>query len=437
MLNRWTRFLTAPQTLNFPRLELIAGDWEGPVVVGSGEVRSNDLHGFKFSLEGVPGDLAHAMRSIRRIDQEPYNGLARLRLVGTDSDGVEWMLGWTIPSYSIGNSSWTFRGELETIIPLAEDRDDEEGTELRYVLPEGSQLHWVLVRTVIASGSERPLRRQRRIEAAGAIIDLAYDPGARVLTLKASPSQDLPLTYAENWLSEPFRILFGQPISPRLVSRQIPGQAAIIFIAPIARRIPEAGWAALWNDDTMAREAFWSLYAQILTYLAESRREARDLDPHQLTRFYEEVMIASRGSRWVWAMTFASVIEGLVKMIDPDSLPANQAALDAFIAHVQTSPEGTGELQGPAIAAVANLGRTSVIDKIRGLERAGLVTPRQRKAWVKLRNKVMHGSLVSPYSSQTEDDRLLALAEMMHALTQELLRRGTAQAETGDTTEPQ
>lgn len=372
------------------------------------------------------------MRSIRRIDQEPYNGLARLRLVGTDIDGVEWVLGWTIPSYSIIGSVWTFRGELEAIIPLAGDRDEGGGTELRYVVPEGSLAHWVFVRTVISAGGEQPLRRQLRIEAAGAVIDLAYDPDARVLTLKASPSEDLPLTYAENWLSEPFRILFGQLVSPRLVARQIPDQAATIFIAPIARWIPEASWAALWDYDTMAQEEFWPTYAQILTHLAESRREARDLEPHQLTRFYEEVIVASRGSRWVWAMTFASVIEGLVKLINPDQLPMNQAALDAFIAHIQDSPEGTEELQGPAIAAVANLGRTSAVDKIRALENAGVVTSRQRKAWVKLRNKVMHGSLVSPYSSQTEDDRLMALAEMMHALTRELLRRRTAQAQASE-----
>lgn len=338
------------------------------------------------------------------------------------------MLGWTVPSYSIIGSAWTVRGELDAIVPLVQDRDDGAGTELRYVVPEGSLAHWVFVRTVIAPGGEQPLRRQLRIEAAGAVIDLAYDPDARVLTLKASPSQDLPLTYAENWFSEPFRILFGQLVSPRLVARQIPDQAATIFIAPIARRIPEASWAALWDYDTKALEEFWSTYVQILTHLAESRREACDLNPHHITRFYEEVIVASRGSRWVWAMTFASVIEGLVKLIDPDPLPANQAALDAFIAHIQASPEETEELQGPAIAAVANLDRTSAVDKIRALESAGVVTSRQRKGWVKLRNKVMHGSLVSPYSSQTEDDQLIALAEMMHALTREILRRSTASA---------
>jgi hypothetical protein len=35
----------------------------------------------------------------------------------------------------------------------------------------------------------------------------------------------------------------------------------------------------------------------------------------------------------------------------------------------------------------------------------------------------MHGSLISPYSGEEQDRTLMNLAEMMHALTRELLQR--------------
>jgi len=38
---------------------------------------------------------------------------------------------------------------------------------------------------------------------------------------------------------------------------------------------------------------------------------------HKITVLYEEVIQASRGSRWLWALTFASSIEGLVRMLSP------------------------------------------------------------------------------------------------------------------------
>ncbi|MFT4253065.1 MAG: hypothetical protein QM608_11320 [Caulobacter sp.] len=427
LLERWTPFLSAPVTLSFPTLELLADGHEPPIAIGHGEVVSPDLHRFEYTLVARPTDLARAMRAIRRIDEEPYDGTARLRLVGTDADGVEWMLGWTAPRYEIGADSWRFTGDLDSLIPTSGEIAGAPGTELRYVVPDASRMHWIFAQTVITPVEGSAALRERVLEVLGAYIRLAYDPIERVLTLRATPSLALPITYAENWISEPFRILFGQLISPRLVGRQTDATSGLVFIATTAKRIPEAGWAALWDDARMNREDFWPLYSQLLTYLALAPRAPADgLEPHTLTRYYHEIILASRGSRWVWAMTFASAIEGLVKLIAPDPLPPNQPAIDAIVAHIQGAPEIAEDLKGPAIAAVTSLDRASAMDKIRALEAQGVVTARQRKAWAKLRNSVMHGRLVSPYSDRTEDDRLIALAEMTHALTLRLVRGGSS-----------
>jgi hypothetical protein len=44
---------------------------------------------------------------------------------------------------------------------------------------------------------------------------------------------------------------------------------------------------------------------------------------------------------------------------------------------------------------------------------------------MKVRNRVMHGELVSPYSSEEDDQILVDLADLLRALTWEAARRGT------------
>jgi hypothetical protein len=66
--------------------------------------------------------------------------------------------------------------------------------------------------------------------------------------------------------------------------------------------------------------------------------------------------------------------------------------------------------------------RSAKITPMRALRAAGVITEAQLSAWDTTRNEVMHGGLVSPYSREEEDTRLLALAATMHSLTRELLR---------------
>ena len=54
-----------------------------------------------------------------------------------------------------------------------------------------------------------------------------------------------------------------------------------------------------------------------------------------------------------------------------------------------------------------------------------MITAAQASAWEEIRNAVAHGSLLSRYSTEEDDTKLLHLASMMHALTLELVRRST------------
>ena len=46
-----------------------------------------------------------------------------------------------------------------------------------------------------------------------------------------------------------------------------------------------------------------------------------------------------------------------------------------------------------------------------------MITSNQFDAWYAVRNQVMHGNLVSPWSSQKLVERMRLLAELMHRLS--------------------
>lgn len=73
-------------------------------------------------------------------------------------------------------------------------------------------------------------------------------------------------------------------------------------------------------------------------------------------------------------------------------------------------------------------GNLPVETRLKDLERQGVVTDQQRVAWRDVRHAVMHGQLVSPWSTRDEDQRIRDLAELLRRLTRELLRRSSGAA---------
>jgi hypothetical protein len=205
------------------------------------------------------------------------------------------------------------------------------------------------------------------------------------------------------------------------VARNLGNGRTIVFIRPSPGLIRGAGWAALWNGHQPAtgKAAFWSLYAKLLVARARDEGGQPNFEANKVTKLYEEIIQAARGSRWVWALTFASSIEGLAKLlfrrVKSVAIPIPRVSTNWS----RTSTSG----QVPAVSAVHRTAEITTIHILRELKTSGVVTADQLSAWTEIRNSVMHGNLVSPYSSEEEDGKLLALAAMMHALTSEILRR--------------
>ncbi|MGA8498336.1 MAG: hypothetical protein WB764_22810 [Xanthobacteraceae bacterium] len=431
--------MITPKTLVFPRMELKGYDHAPPIVVGTGEVHMNSMGEFAYSLTGTPADIPYAFREMNRQRENPYDGLAMFRLVGDDLAGIKWAGGYTNPRPDVRGTQWTFTGTFESL--TADDSGDsvskDVGVELLFPLRVGDPMSFHLARYVRSDLAIGAPRFEYETEILGSKIRFVYERDNSTLLVTASLSEQLSPPFAENWLSEPLRILFGQLIFPRLVARNLGKGRAWVSVRRSPDLVSGAGWTALWggkNSNSQDNCAFWSSYAALLRYIALDRAKSGtpNFEANKITRLYEECIQAARGSRWVWALTFASSIEGLTSSLiqhapkpSAEETAAYLAEVDQvekFIKYIQGVP---GEDRHKKIAAGA-LRRSVSMTTIRALRRmkaAGIITEEQLSAWEAMRHAVMHGSLVSPYSTKEEDEKLLALAEMMHALTRELLRR--------------
>ena len=437
-LDRWREFLATPKTLVLPRMELIGFDHTPPIVVGSGEIQMNSPHEFAFNLTGTPSDIGYALKEINRLREDIYAPAARFRLSGTDDKGVNWMGGWTVPRVDMIQNGWTFAGELQAL--SVEDQSEtvshDAGAEAIFPLRVGDPMTIHLARYVRNDLPGQDASREYEFETLGSKIHFVYEPGSTLL-ITASQSAEFGPPYAENWLAEPLRILFGQPIYPRLVSRNFGDGRAFVSIRQSPPILPSARWLALWQmPDEWSKDnaAFWSSYAGLLSLIARDRDESGDpnFEANKITRLYDECIQASRVTRWVWALTIASAIEALGKRLDkrrggPSQSNAQppsgtEKAITALASHIGAW-DGDEALKKIAVEA---LRRPPSRGARRILRESGVVTAAQLAAWTEIRNSVMHGGMISPYSTKEEDEKLLLLADMLHGLTHEMVRTAVA-----------
>ncbi|MBR9973338.1 hypothetical protein [Magnetospirillum sulfuroxidans] len=426
ILDRLQRFAEVGTVITCSKMTLLAGDNEPPLVVGSGEVVVSSETSFCYRIQGVPEDIGHALRTLNRIQQDPYDGCLRERLEAVAEDGTRLLCGWTIAKVDPGGhgEDWIFSGEFDSII-VTNDGPTALFTEVIYLLPAHHMARIVLRRFFPKPGVDG--KSVHRMSILDTDVTFTLDDQDNKLLIHAPGTTQLPVTFTENWLGEPLRILFGQLIYPRFVARGI-GTYVMNWVRPSPPWSERADACALWQGEKafIDKEGFWTSYARLLAYVAS----VRDFEANAITELYVEVIQASSGSRWVWALTYASAAEGLVNLIFPrgswrsdmetTEIAKLETQIDKFKAYIDLWT-GDARFKKPAKNAASRILETSAAIGLRQLRDAGWVTADQYKAWDTLRNKVMHGNLVSPYSSAKDDKLLLDISGLLHALTRRII----------------
>lgn len=432
-LKRWQHLAAAPQTITLPQMELLAGDREPPIVKGSGEIHLESPSSFEYTLSGLPEDVAYTLKQIQRQRDNRYDGLKRFRLIGTATDGTEYMAGWTIPRIETGRDAWTFSGECEGL--LTDDvnvaASSSGATEVQFIIPRHHRAFLLLEHFVTTPRADGPPAPRYDLDIEGTTLQFRFDAKASLLTISTPGSDLLPLTLTENWLGEPLRVLFGQLVFPRLVARSFPKGGAMIRVGPAPIWHRDSDWTGLWSEEDLSgKDRFWRLYADLLLFVAR----AGDFESHKVTKLYEEIIQASRGSRWITALTLASSVEGLIRILSPRGTKradADHDAATALIGHIRSwsdpsKPKATiDRLKSIASNAIHYAANTTPKHVLAHLCDAGVISRLELSAWDKIRNSVAHGELVSPYSSEEDDALLLSLAALLHALTREIVHPTT------------
>ena len=432
IVDRMIHLSTVGAVIPCPLMTLLAGDHEPPVVVGEGEITVMSATIFGYQIRGTPADVGHALRSLHRIDSDPYDGTLRERLVVTTADGLKLSGGWTSPTVRTPDEGgvWTFTGEVESLT-YHEDGEFEPGTEVAFLLPQHHRARMLLRRFMDLTGSGNRRAKALKVNGADLLITLEDDNG--VLIMSAPASDVFRPTFAENWLGEPLRVLFGQLIFPRYVLRQS-NNWSMGWVRPSPEWSSVSDRCALWQgpDELVDKQEFWDSYRRLLSYVAASRNAAGhpNFEANRMTELYVEVIQAARGSRWVWALTYASAAEGFIDLLGLEGsqqIDMGEAQFAELATAVEAFKKYVGDWHGdprliePTSNAADRMLTTTAAIALRQLKRQGHVTAEQYRAWSKLRNKVMHGKLVSPYSSAEDDKLLLDLSGLLHALTRRLI----------------
>ncbi len=407
-------------------MQLIGRDYQPPLASGSGEVAMQSLADLTYRFRASEIDFKALTGAMQYQRENSYQSIARMRLVGVDAEGVDWACGYTIPAkQDLVDGRFEAEGELESLIcdDASASRSATSSTELIYSV---DRLHPL----VLAMRGQY----EKKIEMLGSTITFTFEREAACLAIVAEHSEQLPPTYAEQWLVQPFRIMFGQPLMPRLYARNLGGHS-MISVSTVPR-VKNASWSAFWRCDDPNGSDFFECYSGLLHMIA-LRRDSRGepiYELHPVTGFYDELSGVARASRWVMALALASTSEGLTKLLRPARTMSSdrKAERDEKVALIDVieSSGVSARLKSVAVKAVQNFSseNETIKNSLRRLAAQSIVTSSQFSAWNEIRNSVMHGTLMSPFSHEEEDAKLAELAELVRAVTRELLRVSSAKA---------
>ena len=156
-------------------------------------------------------------------------------------------------------------------------------------------------------------------------------PSDDSLWVTAKTSDKLPHPYAENWIGEPLRVLLGQLVFPRLVARNFGNGTSTGLVTAFATSFISGNHRSFPGRTRPRRQTVLG----VIREPAHTDCRGRDgqgqpgFEAHEISRFYEELIQATQGSRWVFCMTLASTAEAIARMLmSPDEQRSDFAEKD-------------------------------------------------------------------------------------------------------------
>ena len=435
-LSRWRHLLKAPLTINCPSMKIIGHDFEEPLFTGSGQIHIRSGTEMDFVVHATPRDSGEAFKKLVHAQRNPYDVLDQFRLSASQYDGTEWNCGWV--SIRLGETLgniWQLSGSISSLMTVATGHFTTPTSSIEVIYTP--RLRLPLSSTMTTSIQRDGVEVLRKMEAGGRAVDVAgtqinffVDPEFDATWAVAATSTDFCHPYAENWVSEPLCLLLGQLVFPRLVARNH-GDRSDIWLRPSPPiRMDTLAASILQEDPLGAHGRFWEVYCQALAMVTRARNEkgGRNFEAHPLTHYYHEVIQATRGSNWAWCLTLASAVEGVAKLLTPEAERKSDYAskdIESLKQHIKAW-KGDKDLRGRILNSVALAETKGIVQILKKIKSVGAIDDAHVNAWQTVRNQVMHGKLVSPWSEQESEERMRLLTELIHRLSMKYIEQHSA-----------
>ena len=413
-------------------MRLVGRDFEGTVFSGPGRIETDGSSSIRFSMYGSATDGGAAWRKMISARDNPYDALEQFRLFATDYEGNEWAGGFTaVDFFTDHKHGWPLAGELQGLSTKVTGPwvAQNSSVELLFLPPFHLPMNeWMATTTKLGEeeigGSRGPGRQV--IDVLGTRVVFANDLSGDGLWLTADTSDQLRHPDVERWLSEPLRILMGAVIYPRLTARNFGDGSAFVTLLPAPRQLSPSPFGLMQpvGLDRAHDERFWQLYADILSMVAAG--DDRDMQSHEVTRLYEELWQAQRGSRWSILLTLASTVEALAKSLMSERDKRSEFSDDALAAmekHLRAW-DSDDALRGRMLSNLGLVKQRSVLAFLRDMAKAGKIDAAHVGTWQKLRNSVMHGEMAAPWSTAEGDQHMQELITLVHGLTRARIAKG-------------
>lgn len=435
-LARWVRLLKIPNTIECPSMKILGHDFEEPLFTGSGQIHIRSRTQMEFTMNATPRDSDEAFKKLVRAQKNPYNIHDQFRLLATQYDGTEWNAGWT--SLRMGDTlgnTWRLSGPINSLMTNVSGLYVAPVSSIEVIYDSKLRMPLPLnMSTSIRRGDKEVLRKSEQggntIEVAGTQIDFFVDPELDATWAVAATSDDFPHPHAENWVSEPFCLLLGQLVFPRLVARNFGDRAAIWLRPSPPIKMDTIAASILQEDPLGAHDRFWEVYDQILTMIVRARNVdgRRNFEAHPLTHYYHEAIQAARGSDWVWCLTLASIVEGVAKLLTPEAERKSDYAPEEIegLKHHIKAWRGDKDLRGRILNSIKQAESKGIVQILKKFKNEGTLGNDHIVAWLAVRNQVMHGELVSLGSEQKLEERMRLLTELMHRLSMKYIEQSAS-----------
>lgn len=431
-LDHWRSKLEGlPRIIDCPKMELLGRDTERNVFVGPGRIEIKSPTDFEFRMYASAPDEAFALQKLFAASDDPYDGFQQFRLIATDYDGIEWAAGYTSVSLFAepSNNQWPLQGELQNLSALATGNGvaQRSGVELLLIPPIDLPLEqWMESTTLVGAEPIRYSRKPGRqiVEVLGGSVEFSYEPDDKALWITAETNEHLQHPDLENFLTEPLRIMLGAFVYPQMSARNTGDGRAHVTFLPSPKYMPSPlGLMRPFSTNPDHSRKFWKLYGDLLTFIVKDGK-ADFFQSHPLTRFYEELVQANRGSRWVISLTLASTAEALAKILmaraelprryKPEDIQNMREYIDKWT--------GIEYLKKRLNASLDAAERHSPQAFMYSLAKTGLLDKEDVKAWSSIRHFVAHGGLVLPWSTKDGDEAMRRLISLVHKLTFEVIK---------------